>query len=117
MVDRRLKLLLDAVNAIDLAAALMRGQTLVTYKLDPSRRSAVERKLEILGEACAGLGKEEPLIFGRFPATRLAVMLRHRIAHGYDNIYDEIVFATVEIDLPVLRATLWAWLQQLDPLA
>ena len=44
-------------------------------------------------------------------------MLRNRIAHGYDSIDDDIVFATVAVDLPELRAMLWAWLRQLDPLA
>ncbi|WP_366557548.1 HepT-like ribonuclease domain-containing protein [Rhodoferax sp.] len=49
------------------------------------RRSAVERQLEILGEACARLAKLEPALIGSVINLKLAIDLRNRIIHGYDS--------------------------------
>lgn len=74
-------------------------------------RSAVERQLEILGEATARLDRIDPDVAGRLPALRLAIGLRHRIIHGYDAVDDEIVYRVVDEDLPALEAVLQTALQ------
>lgn len=66
----------------------------------------MEWQLEILGEACSRLAKEDPQLPVRVPACRLATGLRNRVIHGYDAIDDETVFRTVVHDLPALRAAL-----------
>ncbi len=63
------------------------------------RRSAVERQLEILGEACGRLAKLEPVLLDAVTNMRLAIAMRHRIIHGYDAVDDEIVYLTVTNDL------------------
>jgi len=113
MLDRRLKLLVDALGAIDAAVSFMAGRDLIAYEADLLLRSAVERQLEILGEACTRLAKEHPGLFEEIPAARLAVGLRNRIIHGYDAVDDETVHATVLEDLPRLRQALAAWLSAL----
>lgn len=80
MTDRAPKLLFDALTAIASAQEFVVGCTLAQYIDDKMRRSAVERQLEILGEAC----------------SRLARM----------DSDDEIVFLTVTQDLDSLRAQL-----------
>ena len=76
------------------------------------RRSAVERQLEILGEACARLAKLEPALVDSVKNLKLAVDLRNRIIHGYDSVDDEIVYLTVIEDLPELTTALAKLLAQ-----
>ena len=115
MVDRRLKLLLDAINAIELAVSFLDERSLDAYSAHAMSRSAVERQLEVLGEVFVRLQRDEATLFDRFPAARFAVGLRNRIIHGYDSVDDAIVHATVTADLPALLTALQAWLHQLDP--
>jgi uncharacterized protein with HEPN domain len=69
-------------------------------------RSAVERQLEILGEACSRLDKLDANWAYTVPDIRLAIGLRNRIIHGYDAVDDAMVYETVQEDLPALRAVL-----------
>ena len=70
------------------------------------RRSAVERQLEILGEACFRLVRLEPALIESVANLKLAIDLRNRIIHGYDAVDDEIVFLTVTDDLDALKTDL-----------
>ena len=84
------------------------------YLKDRMRRSAVERQLEILGEACSRLAKWQPDLYGQIGNVKLAIGLRNRIIHGYDAVDDEIVFQTVKEDLPRLKAELAELLEGLE---
>lgn len=114
MSVRRRKLLFDAIAAISAARAFIGGVELPDYEADLMRRSATERQLEILGEACSRLAREDPDGLAAVPAARLAIALRHRIIHGYDAVDDETVYRTVVDDLPALEADLRRWLHELD---
>jgi len=106
MTDKTPKLLVDALGAIDLACEFIAGISLIEYSADKMRRSAVERQLEILGEACSRLAKLEPALVESVINLKLAIDLRNRIIHGYDSVDDEIVYCTVTDDLTELRADL-----------
>jgi uncharacterized protein with HEPN domain len=108
MNDRAPKLLFDAISAIDSATVFLSNVSLDTYFADAMRRSAVERQLEILGEACSRLEKLDARWSSTIPDIRLAIGLRNRIIHGYDAGDDAMVFETVGKDLPSLRAALAA---------
>lgn len=95
MSERRPKLLFDALAAIEAAQSFLAGLDLAAYEADAMRRSAIERQLEILGEACARLAREDDEAFDRLPAARTAVGLRNRIIYGYDAVDDETVYRTV----------------------
>jgi uncharacterized protein with HEPN domain len=110
MTDRRPKLLFDALSAIDAARSFAAGKSIDDYEADLLLRSAVERQLEILGEACMRLAKDDPALFERLPETRLAVGLRNRIIHGYDAVDNLTVYRTVTDSLPALRLKLNDWL-------
>ena len=84
----------------------MAACSLVQYAGDKMRRSAVERQLEILGEACSRLARIEPALIDQTQNLKLAIDLRNRIIHGYDAVDDEIVYLTVTEDLDVLKADL-----------
>ena len=115
MSERRPKLLFDAIASIDAAQAFLAGVALDQYEANLMLRSATERQLEILGEACARLVREDATLFERLPAAHLAVGLRNRIIHGYDAVDDETVYRTVIDDLPAFKAALQAWLAEFGP--
>ena len=103
MTDKSPKLLVDALGAIGSAKDFVEGCTFANYAQDKMRRSAVERQLEILGEACSRLVKLEPSLVASITNLKLAIDLSNRIIHGYDAVDDEIVFLTVTLDLDVLK--------------
>jgi uncharacterized protein with HEPN domain len=106
MTNRIPKLLVDALGAIESAQEFLVGCTLDAYIADKMRRSAVERQLEILGEACSRLVKLEPGLLESIGNLRLAIGMRNRIIHGYDAVDDEMVYQTVTDDLGLLQADL-----------
>ena len=110
MSERSLKLLADAVAAIDAVNLFIGGCVFAHYASNHQLRSAVERQLEILGEACLQLDKLDPVWREKIPDLRLAIGLRNRIIHGYDEVDVAMVFETTQRDLPQLRNTLIACL-------
>jgi uncharacterized protein with HEPN domain len=73
-------------------------------------RAAVERKLEIIGEAMNNaLRLDENL-----PITnaRRIVNTRNKIIHGYDEVDEVMIWEIVIKHLPVLRAEIQAMLDQ-----
>lgn len=112
MTDKAPKLLFDAIEAIGAAQEFLDGVSLEQYLADKMRRSAVERQLEILGEACSRLARLEPTWLDSVNDLKLAIGLRNRIIHGYDAVDDEIVHHTVIEDLPALKAEMASLLRQ-----
>lgn len=110
--DRLPKHLHDAVTAAGLAMQFVAGRDESAYAADVLLRSAVERQLEILGEACRRALECEPSMRERVPVMALAVALRNRIIHGYDRVENAIVFDTVRRDLPGLVTALDAELSR-----
>ena len=106
MIDKTPKLLVDALGAIGLAREFLANISLAQYRADKMRRSAVERQLEILGEACSRLAKLDPAFIESIANLKLAIDLRNRIIHGYDSVDDEIIYFTVMEDLDQLRSDL-----------
>ena len=76
------------------------------YRTNVLVRSAVERQLEILGEACKRALDETPELRDRLPELGLAVGLRNQLIHGYDRVVDAVIVDTVRRDLPRLRGLL-----------
>lgn len=106
MTSRAPKLLFDAIAAMESAQEFMAACSFEQYAGDKMRRSAVERQLEILGEACSRLARIEPVLIDKAQNLKLAIDLRNRIIHGYDAVDDEIVYQTVTEDLNALKADL-----------
>jgi len=77
MTNKVPKLFVDALGAIQAAQEFVAGVSLDAYGADKMRRSAVERQLEILGEACARLVKLVPSLIGS--VTNLKSVLPHSL--------------------------------------
>lgn len=62
---------------------------------------AIERNIEIVGEAANRILKLDPDV--PLSDARQAVNARNFVAHGYDKIDDEILWSVVINDLPKLK--------------
>lgn len=98
------KLLFDVISACHSVEQFTAGQSFEKYDASDILRSAVERKLEIIGEALSRLRAEDPETFGRIQGAPAVVGLRNRIIHGYNAINNRIVWDIVENELPKLKA-------------
>ncbi len=72
------------------------------YKKDIKTKKAIERNIEIIGEAINRILKHTGSDIEIKNASRI-VGTRNRIAHEYDNISDEIIWAIVLRELPKLK--------------
>jgi uncharacterized protein with HEPN domain len=106
MPSRLPKHLFDALAASRLAREFAAGLSLEAYGSSPLVRSAVERQLEILGEACQRMLSEDAGVRLRVPDIGFAVGLRNRIIHGDDRVENAVVYDTVMRDLPSLERSL-----------
>ncbi len=115
MAHRPEKLLADILGAAEAIRSFIAGRSRNQYGADLLLRSAVERQLEILGEAMRRLDTLAPEVAARISEHRRIIGLRNIIAHGYDGLDDDIVWQVVAEKLPVLRREATAALAELDP--
>lgn len=80
------------------------------YQADIRTKRAVERNIEIVGEAMSRILKVDNTI--SISNSRLIVDLRNRILHGYDSVSDEIVWSVVVKYLPILQTEIELLLTQ-----
>ena len=71
------------------------------FRKDLKTRKAVERNIEIIGEAMDRILKSDP----DFPISesRRIVDTRNRIIHGYDSVSDDVIWLIVNKHLPILE--------------
>ena len=101
MIIKEKKLLTDIQTAIKGIDEHLEGRRIFgEYIADKTKRRAVERELEIIGEALNNLLKINASIEISF--ARLVVDLRNRIIHSYDNVNDTVVWKIVMKDIPIL---------------
>lgn len=105
----------DVRASADAIAGFIDGATADDYHDNALLRSAVERQLEIIGEALNQMTKIAPEWADEIPHCRDAIGLRNILIHGYIVIDDAIVWRTVERDLPALRQHVDALLRAQDP--
>ncbi len=101
MNEQQLKLLADIEDAIvSIDGHLSGKRDFDAYLENKTVRRAVERELEIIGEAVSKLLNIDPNIPLSF--ARQIVDMRNRVIHAYDTVDHVIVWKTVVKDLPVL---------------
>jgi uncharacterized protein with HEPN domain len=72
------------------------------YKAHKLLRRAVERELEIIGEATGRILKTDYNY--ALPEARRIVDLRNYVIHGYDKVDDVIIWGILNNDLPKLKS-------------
>ncbi len=103
MSEKVLKSLVDIKLAIEEIDSFFqsRGKRFDEYQHDTILKRAVERNLEIIGEAVSRILKEDPGIL--IENAKRIIGLRNQIIHGYDNISDENIWGIVFNHLPRLQ--------------
>jgi uncharacterized protein with HEPN domain len=71
------------------------------YQNDLRTKRAVERNIEIIGEAMSRILKVATEI--KISNSRKIVDVRNRIIHGYDTVSDDVIWGIVIRNLPVLQ--------------
>lgn len=94
----------DVLKAADNIEAFVRDRTPEEFARDAMLHSAVERQLEIIGEALSQLAKVAPQLAGEIPDHRQVVGLRNILIHGYAVVNRELIWRAVHENLPGLRA-------------
>jgi uncharacterized protein with HEPN domain len=71
------------------------------YQSDLRTKRAVERNIEIIGEALSRILKRDEKII--ITNSRKIVDTRNRIIHGYDSVSDDVIWGIVIRHLPILQ--------------
>lgn len=71
------------------------------YQNDLKTKRAVERNIEIIGEAMSRILSQDNSF--ALPNSRKIVDTRNRIIHGYDTVSDDIIWGIVVTHLPALK--------------
>ena len=90
--------IIDSINSID--EHLENERILDKYLSNKTKRRAVEREIEIIGEAMSKLLKINPTIPISF--SRIIVDLRNKVIHSYDTIDDILIWKIIMKDIPLL---------------
>ena len=72
------------------------------YRTDIKTKRAIERDLEIIGEAVNRILKKDNSF--KINNTKQIVGTRNRIIHGYDTVSDDLIWSIVINHLPKLKA-------------
>jgi uncharacterized protein with HEPN domain len=94
--------LTDAKQAIEeINLFLPDKKNFLEFQKDLKTKRAIERNIEIIGEAVGRILKVDP----QFPieSCRKIVDTRNRIIHGYDSVSEDIIWSIVVRDLPGLE--------------
>jgi|SRR5690625_1061698 len=93
-------LLWDAHRAAVLVTDFLTGRSWDDYRADPMLRSAVERQIQIVGEALNRVSHLDAEAAALIPDLRRIVAFRNVLVHGYAVVDDAIVWdvATTRIE-------------------
>ena len=95
--------LYDILNAIMEIESFFNGgpKEFADYKGDLRTRRAVERNIEIIGEALSRvLDRNDSIVITN---SKKIVDTRNRIIHGYDTVSDDVIWGIVIRHLPILQ--------------
>jgi uncharacterized protein with HEPN domain len=92
--------ILQSINEIE-SYYLDRPRKFTEYVADLRTKRAVERNIEIIGEAVNRILKRDKQF--KLENARQIIGTRNRIAHGYDKISDDLMWSIVINNLPKLK--------------
>jgi uncharacterized protein with HEPN domain len=99
--------------ALQRVSRFMAKRSLGAYLADDLCQSAVERQLEIAGDALGQLRKLDAVLFGKIPDGDLVVAFRNVLAHGYATLDHRRVYEIASSRAGELLKTLETLLAQM----
>ncbi len=104
-----------AIRALEQIPKFLGPRSLEDYLRDEMCRSAVERQLEVSGDALGQLRKLDPALFGRIPDGDLIVGFRNVLAHGYATLDHRRVYDIAATRVAGLQRVLIELLAEMPP--
>jgi len=93
------KYLYDMLSSCEFLLELTSNKTVDDYINDRVFRSALQRELQIIGEALIQLDKAAPALAAQIPEYQNIIGFRHVLVHGYDSLDPATVWNVVETKL------------------
>lgn len=112
--ERTLRTLEQIKDSVSFVMTATEGKTLADYSDDRLLRQAVERNLEIVGEAVGRLSWDDPDTASRLSEHERIVAFRNVLIHGYDLVDDELVWDTIQTKLPFMLSEVEELLRERD---
>src|SRR2546426_8591438 len=104
----------DVREAADRVASFVRKMDVDAFVADDLVASAVERQLEIIGEALSQLSTVAPDVAKQIDDVPKIVGLRNVIIHAYIKVRRDWIWRDIHQDLPRLRKTVDALLKKME---
>lgn len=113
MTKRPDVLIETALLALRRVPRFLDGRSLQTYLTDELCQAAIERQLEIAGDALAQLRRLDAVLFARVPDGTMVVAFRNVLAHGYATLDHERVYDIAATRAGQLQAALERLLEEM----
>jgi len=104
--------LYDVLQAAKKLQQFSSGKAFTDCTADALLRSAIERQLEIVGEALRRLSKEDPATAARVREHERIIAFRNILIHGYAEVDDHLVWDILQTKLPALLREVDALLRE-----
>lgn len=98
-------LLLDMLLYCDEALRLASALTLAEFEASRLHQLAIVKVVETIGEAASQVSDETQAALADIPWPEI-VGMRNRLVHGYANVRLEVVWRTLQEDIPTLAEQL-----------
>lgn len=117
MDDKILKWLFDIKFSIDEIEGYFanRKRDFLQYRENPMLKRAVERNLEIIGEAMNRILSRDSKFGEKITSSKAIIGLRNQIIHAYDNISDENIWSILTTHLPILKSEIESLIAENKP--
>ena len=92
----------DAILACELITQFIQDMTEKDFYADNKTKAAVERKIEVIGEALNRIKAIDSNTLEKIDNWREIIGFRNVIAHGYDVVEDSIIWESIVNDIPLL---------------
>lgn len=102
----REKYLYDMLNSCSFLVELTADENFDRFIQDRVFRRAIERELQIVGEALMQLKSLDSTMVTQISDHERIIGFRHVLVHGYDAIDPDIVWFVVKEKIPILRGEL-----------
>lgn len=108
------KYLYDMLSSCEFLLDFTGDRIVDDYVNDRAFRSAVERELQIIGEALIQLEKLESSVAARIPEYQNIIAFRHVLVHGYDSLDPMTVWNVIETKLTGLTEKIKSLLEECE---
>jgi uncharacterized protein with HEPN domain len=101
--DEDRTLIMDMLDSASAAIEMCRGMSFPEFETDRRTRRAIEREIEIIGEAARKVTEATQNSAPQIPWRKI-IAQRHVLAHEYGEIQYELIWKLVQDRLPELVA-------------